>query len=120
MQITKSDKLWQLAVEEQDNQLGLINLIRYLEKLHDEIASRPTENLIVELDLSKLRSVNSELIAQFVNLQSVLVRTDGRLQLVRVNRDLKSNLDVVMLDKIVSITYQGQEEGEDFYAAEEE
>lgn len=117
MQVSKTESLWEVKVEEQDNQLGLINLIRYLEKLCDEIEQKSIPRLILEIDLSKLRSVNSEIIAQFVMLQSALVRTDGRLRLVNVNRDLKPNLDVVMLDKIISISYQGLDEA---YGNEEE
>ncbi len=121
MQVSKTDEKWNVTVEEQDNQLGLINTIRFLERICDEIAKKALPNLIFELDLAKLRSANSELIAQFVMLQSTLVRTDGRLRIINANPELKSNFDVVMLDKIINITYLGQvDDSEDGYSYEEE
>ena len=121
MLVTRTDEKWNVTIEEQDNQLGLINTIRYLEKVNDEIGALQPQNLILELNLSPLRSANSELIAQFVMLQSTLVRTDGRLKIVDANPELKSSFDVVMLDKIIGINYLGQgEEDEDGYSYEEE
>jgi len=108
MQITKTDQMWNVTIEEQDNQLGLINTIRFLEKLNDEIANASIAGHILELNLQHLCCANSELIAQFVMLQSTLVRTDGRLRIVETNPELKSAFDVVMLDKIINITYLGQ------------
>ena len=107
MRQVNEDTLWKVTVEDSDNQLGLINTIRYLEKLNLEIDQAQVENLILELDLEKLANVNSELIAQFVLLQSSLVRTNGHLQIINANLELKSSFDVVMLDKIISITYAG-------------
>lgn len=119
MQVTKDEKNWNVIFEEPDNQLGLINTIRYLEKLNDEINEASIENLILELDLQHLCCANSELIAQFVVLQSSLVRTDGRLRIVRTNPELKSAFDVVMLDKIINITYLGQSEDDEENSEEE-
>lgn len=121
MLVTRTEGKWNVAIEEQDNQLGLINTIRYLEKLNDEITEEEPQNLLLELNLAHLHSANSELIAQFVMLQSTLVRTDGRLKIVEANPELKSSFDVVMLDKIIGINYLGQEDdSEDGYAYEEE
>ena len=76
-----------------------------------------SESKWLEIDLAKLNSANSELIAKFVELQSILVRTDGRLNVINANPELKSSFDVVMLDKIIPIQYVGQEDpGEDGYA----
>lgn len=112
MQITKTDERWRVVIEDQDNQLGLINTVRYLENLTEELNDVP-EGLILEVNLEHLRSVNSELIAQFVNLQTTLVRSDGRLRITEANPELKSAFDVVMLDKIISIHYAGQSEDAD-------
>lgn len=121
MQINKTDSQWNVTIEDHDNQLGLINTIRNLDKVNSDIDVARIQNLILELDLARLRSANSELIAKFVELQSTLVRTDGRLRIVNANPELKSAFDVVMLDKIIPILYIGQTEpDEDGYSYEEE
>ncbi len=111
MRVDKQDKIWTVFIEEKDNQLGLINIIRYIDALNTEINENPIDELQFELDLSRLESANSELIAQFVIIQTSLVRTNGRLKIINVNPELKSTFDVVMLDKIISIQYAGM--GED-------
>lgn len=111
MQVTKTDELWRVEIEDSDNQLGLINTIRHLDRLNDELSDVKIEGLIFEIDLEKLRSANSELIAQFVMIQTSLVRMDGRLRIVNANPELKSSFDVVMLDKIINISYPGQNAG---------
>lgn len=108
MQIEKKDQnKWIVFIEEADNQLGLINTIRNLEKLDDEITNHNSEELSIDLNLSRLRSANSELISQFVIIHQSLVQKNGRLYLVEANPDLKSSFDVVMLDKIISVKYEG-------------
>ncbi|RME88725.1 MAG: STAS domain-containing protein [Candidatus Hydrogenedentota bacterium] len=109
----KKENLWRYVIEPGDNQLGLINTVRYLEKENEEIEQAKIPNHIVEIDLKELQSVNSEIIAQFVNLQSTLVQTGGKLKLVNVNPELKSSFDVVMLDKIIFIQYFGFDEKPD-------
>jgi len=121
MKTEKSDTKWTLVVEPQDNQLGLINIIRNLYQVNEDLSKSDTEGLDFEFDLAELGSANSELIAQFVNIQMSLVRHNGRLRIVNANPDLKSVFDVVMLDKIINIQYQGQEESdtsEDDYSEE--
>ncbi len=117
MQVNKSESKWLVVIEDQDNKLGLINMIRHLDKVVSELEMAKIPNLLLEIDLAKLNSANSELIAKFVELQSILVRTDGRLNVINANPELKSSFDVVMLDKIIPIQYVGQEDpGEDGYA----
>ncbi|MES0490723.1 MAG: hypothetical protein ABUK01_12055 [Leptospirales bacterium] len=121
MLIDKSDTKWALVVEPRDNQLGLINIIRNLYTVNEELSTSTTEGLDFEFDLANLGSANSELIAQFVNIQMSLVRHNGRLRIVNANPDLKSVFDVVMLDKIINIQYLGQDESDnsdDEYAEE--
>ncbi|MDH5720870.1 MAG: hypothetical protein OEZ13_09705 [Spirochaetia bacterium] len=108
MKIEKKDNEWLALIEDEDNQLGLINTIRRLEKLNNEIDEDVKEPVILSIDLQRLQAVNSELVAQFVMLQSNLVRTNGRLQIINTNPELKSSFDVVMLDKIISIEYFGK------------
>lgn len=111
MQIDKVEKnKWVVQIEEADNQLGLINTIRNLEKLDDEITNHDADELSVDLNLSRLRSANSELISQFVIIHQSLVQKNGRLFLVEANPDLKGSFDVVMLDKIISVRYEGMED----------
>ena len=112
MQIDRSDTKWSLVIEPQDNQLGLINIIRNLYSVNDELSKSTTEGLDFEFDLANLGSANSELIAQFVNIQMSLVRHNGRLRIINANPELKSVFDVVMLDKIINIQYLGQDESE--------
>lgn len=113
MQLLEQEKLWQIAVEEKDNQLGLINIIRYLDSLQTKISEEAIDELMLEINLENLLSVTSELIAQFVMLQTSLVRFNGRLRIVEASMDLKSSFDVVMLDKIIPIQYAGQSDGAD-------
>jgi len=108
LKIEKKDNEWLALIEDEDNQLGLINTIRRLEKLNNEIDEDVKEPVILSIDLQRLQAVNSELVAQFVMLQSNLVRTNGRLQIINTNPELKSSFDVVMLDKIISIEYFGK------------
>jgi len=119
MQTTKEPKSWVVCVEEKDNQLALINLLRGLEVLNDEIGEENIDDLILSLDLKELEWANSELIAQFVMLQSNLVRHDGRLKIINANIELKGAFDVVMLDKIISIQYDGLDESERSFSDEE-
>ena len=110
MLIEKEEASWTVRAEDADNQLGLINMVRYLEKVNDDITKENPEKLVVSLDLEKLERVNSELIAQFVMLQSSLVRDNGRLKIINANPALRSFFDVVMLDKIINISYFGAED----------
>ena len=110
MHIEKNEKIWSVVIEEKDNQLGLINIIRHLDNVNLEINENPVEELSVELDLGALIAANSELIAEFVIIQTSLVRNNGRLKIVNANPELKSTFDVVMLDKIISIQYIGMDE----------
>ena len=112
MLIEKEEAAWTVRAEDADNQLGLINMVRYLEKMNDEITRENPEKLVLSLDLEKLERVNSELIAQFVMLQSNLVRNNGRLKIINANAELRSFFDVVMLDKIINISYFGTEDGD--------
>mgnify|MGYP001562236560 CR=1 FL=1 len=114
MFVEKNDKRWVLLIDERDNQLGLINIIRFLDNVNNEINAVPIENLQLEIDLSQLQSANSELIAQFVILQTSLVRTNGRLSIINANPMLKSTFDVVMLDKIISIQYTGNVQSDSY------
>lgn len=107
MQVDKSPSLWSVRVDPEDNQMGLVNTLRYLESLSDEVSDELVDNLELELDLKSLSDINSALIAQFVMLHQILVRVDGRLKIINANPDLKSSFDVVMLDKIISIGYDG-------------
>jgi len=117
MQVNKSESLWSVIIEDHDNKLGLINMIRHLDRIVTEIEIAKIPHLRLEIDLGKLTSANSELVAKFVELQSVLVRTDGRLNVINANPELKSSFDVVMLDKIIPIQYIGQDDpGEDGYS----
>jgi len=108
MQLNKSEDKWTINTEDKDNQLALINIIRFLDKVNEEINSTKKADLNLEFDLTTLKSANSELIAQFVILQTSLVRYNGRLKIINANLDLKSIFDVVMLDKIINIKYLGQ------------
>jgi anti-anti-sigma regulatory factor len=114
MFVEKSEKKWVLLIDEKDNQLGLINIIRFLDGVNNEINTNPVENLQLEIDLSQLQSANSELIAQFVILQTNLVRHNGRLSIINANPMLKSTFDVVMLDKIISIMYTGNVQSDSY------
>lgn len=111
MQKIEQNNAWQIVIEREDNQMGNVNVIRYLDNLNDELLQSPKENLLLELNLEGLDSVSSELIAQFIMLQTTLVRSKGRLRIVEANMDLKSSFDVVMLDKIISVQYVGQDDG---------
>lgn len=108
MKLLEQEKIWQVEVEEKDNQLGLINIIRYLDSLQNRIVEAAIDELSLEINLSSLLTITSELIAQFVMLQTNLVRFNGRLRIVEAAMELKSSFDVVMLDKIISIQYVGQ------------
>jgi hypothetical protein len=105
--IEKDKQLWSVRVEPADNQMGLVNTLRSLESLSDQLNSELEDGLEVELDLKNLYDINSALIAQFVMLHQILVRVNGRLKIMNANTDLKSSFDVVMLDKIISIAYDG-------------
>jgi len=107
MRLSKESKKWIVTIEDQDNQLGLLNINRFLEDINDAIVEEEPDKLILEIDLNILRNVNSELIAQFVMLQNTIVRFDGRLRIVNTNPKLKTSFDVVMLDKIINIQYSG-------------
>lgn len=111
MQKIEQDNVWQIVIEREDNQMGNVNVIRYLDSLNDELLESPKEDLLLELNLEGLDSVSSELIAQFIMLQTTLVRSKGRLRIVEANMDLKGSFDVVMLDKIISVQYVGQDDG---------
>jgi len=113
MQVIKEPQFWKVIVEEQDNNLGVHNTVRFLEKINQEITDNEIEDLIVEVDLANLNSANSELIAQFVMIQTSIVTYNGRLRIVNANRELKSSFDVVMLDKIINIQYLGYDEDDD-------
>lgn len=108
----KENHLWSVRVEPEDNQMGLVNTLRSLESLSDQLNAELSENLELELDLQNLYDINSALIAQFVMLHQVLVRVNGRLKIINANPELKSSFDVVMLDKIISIAYDGLEESD--------
>lgn len=113
MKLTEKEKHWLVEIEEQDNQLGLINIVRYLDKLNTRIAGEGIDELLVEISIKDLFSLTSELIAQFVMLQTNLVRFNGRLRIIEASRELKSSFDVVMLDKIIPIQYSGQDDSDE-------
>ena len=115
MKVEKGEESWIARSEEIDNKMGMKNLVRFLEQLNDEIDALGQEDLILKMDLEQLVRVNSQVIAQFVTLQSNLVRTNGRLRIVNANPELRGAFDVVMLDKIINIQYLGPEgeEGEE-------
>lgn len=115
MLVEKNQNIWNVVIETKDNQLGLINIIRHLDAVNQEINDKPVEGLLLELDLNALISANSELIAEFVIIQTNLVRSNGRLKIVNANPELKSTFDVVMLDKIISIQYVGMDEENNSY-----
>ena len=122
MRIEKLPTEWNVFSEEADNKMSLVNTVRFLERVSEQVAEASIEGLILHLDLSALDKANSELIAQFVMLQSNLVRTNGRLRIINANAELKSSFDVVMLDKIISITYIGidpDDESDSDYGDEE-
>jgi len=114
MVLNKSNDKWMLIIERKDNLLGLINIIRYLDDINGDINKNKINGLQFEMNLQELESVNSELIAQFVILQTSLVRYNGRLKIVEANPELKGTFDVVMLDKIISIQYLGLEESDSY------
>ncbi|MDH5718416.1 MAG: hypothetical protein OEZ22_12385 [Spirochaetia bacterium] len=118
MVIDKKDINWKVLIEKQDNQLGLVNTIRKLEHLNNEIVETVKDPVLLSIDLAELGAINSELIAQFVMLQTNLVRTNGKLEIINTNPELKSSFDVVMLDKIISISYLGEENNQ--YSTSEE
>ena len=37
-----------------------------------------------------------------------MVKIDGRLKIINANHDLRSTFDVVMLDKVINIRYDGE------------
>ena len=122
MRIEKLPTEWNVFSEEAHNKMSLVNTVRFLERVSEQVAEASIEGLILHLDLSALDKANSELIAQFVMLQSNLVRTNGRLRIINANAELKSSFDVVMLDKIISITYIGidpDDESDSDYGDEE-
>ena len=110
--VEKESRLWSVRVEPEDNQMGLVNTLRSLESLGDQLNAELSDDLELELDLQNLNDINSALIAQFVMLHQVLVRVNGRLKIINANPELKSSFDVVMLDKIISIAYDGLDESD--------
>ena len=112
MHVEKESYLWSVRVEPEDNQMGLVNTLRSLESLSDQLNAELSDDLELELDLQNLYDINSALIAQFVMLHQILVRVNGRLKIINANPELKSSFDVVMLDKIISITYDGLDESD--------
>ncbi len=109
MKIEKKEGKWTIILEDTENRLSTIDNTRRLIELNEEIEKSKIDNLIVEFDLSKVTSTNSELIAQFVAFQSTLVETDGRVNIINANPVLRSSFDVIMLDKIINIKYQDDE-----------
>lgn len=112
MHVEKESHLWSVRVEPEDNQMGLVNTLRSLESLSDQLNAELSDDLELELDLQNLYDINSALIAQFVMLHQILVRVNGRLKIINANPELKSSFDVVMLDKIISIAYDGLDESD--------
>ena len=110
--VEKESHLWSVRVEPEDNQMGLVNTLRSLESLSDQLNAELSDDLELELDLQNLYDINSALIAQFVMLHQILVRVNGRLKIMNANPELKSSFDVVMLDKIISIAYDGLDESD--------
>ena len=110
--VEKESHLWSVRVEPEDNQMGLVNTLRSLESLSDQLNAELSDDLELELDLQNLYDINSALIAQFVMLHQILVRVNGRLKIINANPELKSSFDVVMLDKIISIAYDGLDESD--------
>ena len=110
--VEKENHLWFVRVEPEDNQMGLVNTLRSLESLSDQLNAELSDDLELELDLQNLYDINSALIAQFVMLHQILVRVNGRLKIINANPELKSSFDVVMLDKIISIAYDGLDESD--------
>lgn len=110
--VEKESHLWSVRVEPEDNQMGLVNTLRSLESLSDQLNAELSDDLELELDLQNLHDINSALIAQFVMLHQILVRVNGRLKIINANPELKSSFDVVMLDKIISIAYDGLDESD--------
>ena len=79
--------------------------MRFFSNLIEEIKKIKIKNLVLELDLQHLSQANSELLAQFVIMQSELVKLDGRLRIINANHDLRGPFDVVMLNKVIEIAY---------------
>ena len=107
MTIKKNDNQWQVNLGGiSGTRLAVLDVVRNCLSLNDEIRKSSLQGLIVDLDLSGLGTAHSEIIGQFVSLQSSLVQNDGRLNLKNANPTLRSSFDVIMLDKIISIEYQ--------------
>ena len=95
-----------MTIEPIGTDLSLIDTVRFMSNLVDEVREAKIKDHILELDLKHLSHANSELVAQFVIMQSELVKLDGRLKIITANPNLKSAFDVVMLDKVIQITYE--------------
>ena len=86
--------------------LAVLDVVRNFLSLNDEIRQSSISGLVVDVDLSGLHVAHSEIVGQFVSIQSSLVQYDGRLNLKNANPLLRGSFDVIMLDKIINIEYQ--------------
>ena len=108
MKLNKTKGKWTLFLGPIENNISLVDSVRELSGLSEEIRKLNTRKLLLEVDLQKLKVASSELISQLVIIQSEMVKIDGRLKIVNANHDLRSAFDVVMLDKVINIHYYGE------------
>ena len=69
MKLHKEKDKWTLFLGPIDSNISLVDSVRELSGLSEEIGKLATRKLLLEVDLQKLKVANSELISQLVIIQ---------------------------------------------------
>ena len=117
--LVKYDDLWVYKVNTQGEYLSLTNAIRHLITLGDYLKKEKPKEITLEIDLSQLTKISSELITQFVLIHMILVRSDSVLKIKNVSFMFKDIFDIIMFDRIISIVYDNEHFSEPIEAKKE-
>ena len=103
--IKKEEKKWTLIMGSLNGYISLVNSVRQFSNLSQEIIQSNVDQLLLEVDLAQVKIANSELISQLVTIQSEMIKLNGRLKIINANPELRSTFDIIMLDKVINISY---------------
>ncbi len=97
-------KIYLIPVE---NHVQLINTLRTLEKIKEDIKSKKKKKLKVEFNLSQVEHLPSSIISEFVFFRRLLAPLEGEVILSEVSPNLKSFFDIIGVEKLIRVEYKG-------------
>ena len=96
---------WIVTIEKADNNSGLGFIVQRFEELLKQIDEENVHLSKLILDLEKLKSINSEIVAQIVMMQSKLSRREGKMHII-AQQKIKPTFDSLKLEGILDIEYR--------------